>query len=161
MQPEEIKPDTELCTIIGYNAQTGKRRKYFNRILKESGLNATAIALNIKDEHFDFTMKNLPNSKVTRMIIEPEFQAKALEYCDELDERSKVRGLVGFVEVVDGKIMGYNLDVAIDDLVDNPEFFDEDMILAIRMMLLAKRWYGAKVDLDLIPLIIKEKENVC
>ena len=40
MKPEEIRPDTELCTIVGYNAQIGDRRKYFNRILKESGINA-------------------------------------------------------------------------------------------------------------------------
>ena len=154
MKPEEIKPDTELCTIIGYNAQTGDRRRYFNKILKENDLNATAIALNIKDEHFIFTMESLANSKVSRMMIEPEFQASAVQYCDELDERSKVRGLVGFVEVIDGKIYGYNLDVEIDNLVDNPDFFDDRMVLAIRMMLLAERWYDAKVDLDLIPTII-------
>jgi len=156
VKPEEIKPDTELCTIIGYNAQTGNRRRYFNKILKLNGLNATAIALNIKDEHFDFTMKNLANSKVTKMMIEPEFQARAIEYCDELDERSKVRGLVGFVEVVDGKIMGYNLDVVIDDLVEEPEFYDENMILAVRMMILANRWYNAPIDLDLVPIIIQK-----
>jgi shikimate 5-dehydrogenase len=154
MKPEEIKPDTQLCTIIGYNAQTGNRRRFFNKILRNSGINATAIALNIKDEHFHFTMESLSNSKVTRMMIEPEFQEQAVNYCDELDERSKVRGLVGFVEVLDGKIMGYNFDVDIDNLVNNPEFFDEKMILAIRMMLLAERWYGAKVELDMIPTII-------
>ena len=154
MRPEEIKPDTELCTILGYNAQTGDRRRFFNKILKANGINATAIALNIKDEHFPVTMEGLSHSKVTRMMIEDEFQASAVAYCDELDERSKVRGLVGFVEVVDGKVYGYNLDVDIDNLVDNPEFFDDKMILAIRMMLLAERWYGAKVDLDLIPTII-------
>ena len=154
MKPEEIKPDTELCTILGYNAQTGDRRRFFNKILKANGINATAIALNIKDEHFPVTMEGLPHSKVTRMMIEDEFQASAVSYCDELDERSKVRGLVGFVEVVDGKVYGYNFDVDIDNLVDNPEFFDDKMILAIRMMLLAERWYGAKVDLDLIPTII-------
>ena len=154
MRPEEIKPDTKLCTIIGYNAQTGDRRRYFNKILKSNGINATAIALNIKDEHFNITMESLPHSKVKKMIIEPEFQEQALNYCDELNERAKVRGLVGFVEVIDGKIYGYNLDVDIDDLVDNPEFFDEKMILAIRMMLLANRWYGAKIDMDIIPTII-------
>ena len=154
MKPEEIKPDTQLCTIIGYNAQTGNRRRFFNKILKSNGINATAIALNIKDEHFPITMESLADSKVTRMMIEPEFQEQALTYCDELDERSKVRGMVGFVEVVDGKIMGYNLDVDIDSLVDNPEFFDEKMILAIRMMLLAQRWYDAKVDMDMIPTIL-------
>ncbi len=156
MKPEEIKPDTKLCTIIGYDAQTGERRKYFNKILKLNGINATAIALNIKDEHFDFTMKNLANSKVDRMMIEDEFQAEAVQYCDVLDERSKVRELAGFVEVVDKKIMGYNLDVDIDNLVENPEFFDSNMILAIRMMLLANRWYGAKIDMDLIPTIVQK-----
>ncbi len=154
MKPEEIKPDTELCTIIGYNAQTGDRRRYFNKMLKISGKNATAIALNIKDEHFDFTMKNLADSKVNRMMIEPEFQAQAVQYCDELNERAKVRSLVGFVEVIDGKIMGYNLDVDIDDIVDQPEFYDDKMILAVRMMLMAERWYGTEVNLDLVPEIV-------
>jgi len=154
MKPEEIRPDTELCTIIGYNAQTGDRRKYFNKILKESGMNATAIALNIKDEHFAVTMQNVAYSKVKLMIIEPEFQAQAVQYCDELNERAKVRGLVGFIEIVDGKIMGYNLDIDIDNLTENPEFFDDKMVLAIRMMLLAKRWYNVEVDLDKIPVVV-------
>ena len=154
MKPEEIKPDTELCTIIGYNAQTGNRRKYFNKILKESGINATAIALNIKGEHFAVTMKNITQSKITKMIIEPEFQIEALQYCDELNERAKVKGMVGFIEIIDGKIMGYNLDVDIDNLTKNPEFFDEKMILAIRMMLLAKRWYNTEIDLNKIPVIV-------
>jgi shikimate 5-dehydrogenase len=154
MKPEEIRPDTELCTIIGYNAQTGDRRNYFNKILKESGINATAIALNIKDEHFAVTMQNIAQSKVTKMIIEPEFQAEAMQYCDELNERAKVRGLIGFIEVIDGKIMGYNLDVDIDNLTENPELFDDKMVLAIRMMLLANRWYGVEVDLDKIPIIV-------
>ena len=154
MKPEEIKPDTQLCTILGYNAQTGNRRRFFNKILKANGLNATAIALNIKDEHFVITMESVAQSKVTRMILEPEFQESALKYCDELNERAKVSGKVGFIEIVDGKIMGYNLDVDIDELVDNPEFFDEKMVLAVRMMLLAERWYDAKVDMDMIPTII-------
>jgi len=154
VKPEEIKPDTQLCTILGYNAQTGNRRRFFNKILKANGLNATAIALNIKDEHFVITMESVAQSKVTRMILEPEFQESALKYCDELNERAKVRGKVGFIEIVDGKIMGYNLDVDIDELVDNPEFFDEKMVLAVRMMLLAERWYDAKVDMDMIPTII-------
>ena len=154
MEPHEIQPDTQLCTIIGYNAQTGDRRRYFNKILKINSINATAIALNIKDEHFCYTMSNLANSKVKRMIVEPEFQAEVVKYCDELNERAKVRELVGFIEVIDGKIIGYNLDVEIDNLVKTPEFYDERMILAVRMMLLAKRWYGVKVDLDMIPMIV-------
>jgi len=155
MRPEEIKPNTKLCTIIGYNAQIGRRRRYFNKILRLNGINATAIALNIKDEHFHFTMQNLAHSKVDRVIIEDEFQAEAVEYCNVLDERSKVRKLIGFIEIINGEIRGYNLDVEIDNLVDNPEFFDNNMILAVRMMLLANRWYGADIDINLIPTIVK------
>jgi len=39
-------------------------------------------------------------------------------------------------------------------VVERVEFFDDNMILATKMMILANRWYGAKIDLDLIPTII-------
>jgi shikimate 5-dehydrogenase len=148
MRPEEIRPDTKLCTILGYNAQTSNRRRYFNRILKLNGINATAIALNIKDEHFNFTMKNLPNSKVDRVILEDEFQREVLEFCKNRDELERAE----FIEVDSGEIIGHTLDIS--SVVERVEFFDENMILATKMMILANRWYGAKIDLDLIPTII-------
>ncbi len=148
MRPEEIRPDTKLCTILGYNAQTSNRRRYFNRILKLNGINATAIALNIKDEHFNFTMKNLPNSKVDRVILEDEFQREVLEFCKNRAELERAE----FIEVDSGDIIGHTLDIS--SVVERVEFFDENMILATKMMILANRWYGAKIDLDLIPTII-------
>ena len=154
MKPEEIKPDTELCTILGFNAQTGNSRRYFNRCLKENNINATAIALNIKEEHFDFTMKSLPNSKVNRMIIEHEFGQSVVEYCDHLNESAQKRNFVDFVEVEEGKIVGYSLDDEIELYIENPDFVDERIRLAMKMMLLSNRWYGAKIDMDLIPTMI-------
>ena len=154
MRPEEIKPDTQLCTILGFNAQTGNSRRYFNRCLKESNINATAIALNIKEEHFDFTMKSLPNSKVNRMIIEHEFGQSVVEYCDHLNESAQKRNFVDFVEVEEGKIVGYSLDDEIELYIENPDFVDERIRLAMKMMLLSNRWYGAKIDIDLIPTMI-------
>ncbi len=154
MRPEEIKPDTELCTILGYNAQTGKCRKYFNRCLKENGLNATAIALNIKEEHFEYIMTNLAESKVQKMIIEQEFSQNIIAFCDTLDECAKVKKNVDFVEVIDGKIIGYCLDDAIETYIENPKFVDANIRLAMKMMLLANRWYKAKIEIDLIPTMI-------
>ena len=154
MRPEEIKPDTELCTILGYNAQTGKCRKYFNRCLKENGLNATAIALNIKEEHFEYIMTNLAESKVQKMIIEQEFSQNIIAFCDTLDECAKVKKNVDFVEVIDGKIIGYCLDNAIEAYIENPKFVDANIRLAMKMMLLANRWYKAKIEIDLIPTMI-------
>ena len=154
MKPEEIKPDTELCTILGFNAQTGNCRRYFNACLKQNGLNATAIALNIKEEHFVFTMENLASSKVNRMILEHEFCESVVQYCDDFNESAKEKKLVDFVEVVDRKIIGYCLDDEIDKYIENPVFVDERIRLAMKMMILSNRWYGAKIDMDLIPTMI-------
>ncbi|RRS30101.1 MAG: hypothetical protein P794_08585 [Epsilonproteobacteria bacterium (ex Lamellibrachia satsuma)] len=155
MRPEEIKPDTSLCTILGYNAQTGYMRRYFNKILKRNSINATAIALNIKDEHFDFTMTSVGQSKVDRMMIENEFQGKALQYCDNFDECAQREQRVEFIEVVDKKVHGHCLEDEAKALFEKPEFIDEQTLFVAKMMLLANRWYDAKIDVDEIPLLIE------
>ena len=157
MRPDEIKPDTGLCTILGYNAQTGYIRKYFNKIMKHNGLNATAIALNITDEHFDFTMSSVGQSKVDKMMIEKEFQEKAISYCDSVDEVGKREGRVDFIEVEGGSVKGYCLDDEVKKLFDKPEFLDDQILFVAKMMLIANRWYDAKIDVDDIPLLIGEK----
>ena len=159
MRPEEIKPDTGLCTILGYNAQTGYTRKYFNKILKHNGINATAIALNITDEHFDFTMGSVAQSKVDRMMIEKEFQAKAVAYCDRLNDAAQREGRVDFIEVEAGKIYGYCLDDEAEALFDKPEFLDEQIVFIAKMMLIANRWFDAKIEVDMIPLLIGESNE--
>ena len=157
MQPHEIKPDTGLCTILGHNAQTGYMRKYFNKIMKRNGINATAIALNITDEHFHFTMTNVGESKVTQMMIEKEFGIKAIPYCESLNSCAQREGRVDFVEVTDGKVKGFCLDDEAKALYDRPEFLDEQIIFVTKMMLIANRWFDAKIDVDDIPLLIGEK----
>lgn len=151
MRPEEIRPDTKLVTIIGYNAQTGRSRRYFNALMKAQNINATAIALNIKDEHFGFTMQNLAKSKVDKMILEPEFKDLVLKYCDSNNNDKEV----DIIEVVDGKIVGINLDNELKKLQPDISFWDLNMIEVAKMMIVANRWYSAKIELDNIPLMIK------
>ena len=157
MQPHEIKPDTGLCTILGYNAQTGYMRRYFNKIMKRNALNATAIALNIKEEHFDFTMSNVGDSKVRQMMIEKEFGAKAVQYCKSLNICAEREGRVDFIEVEEGKVFGYCLDDEAKALFDKPEFLDDQILFVAKMMLIANRWFNAKIDVDEIPILIGEK----
>jgi len=156
MQPHEIKPDTGLCTILGHNAQTGYIRKYFNKIMKHNGINATAIALNITDEHFDFTMSNVGQSKVDKMMIEKEFQEKAVSYCNSLDEVSQREGRVDFIEVKDGQVKGFCFDDEAKKLFDKPEFLDDQILFVTKMMLIANRWFNANIDTDDIPILIGE-----
>jgi len=157
MKPEEIKPDTGLCTILGHNAQTGYMRKYFNKIMKLNGLNATAIALNITDEHFDITMTSVGQSKVTQMMIEKEFGAKAVHYCETLDSCATRVGRVDFVEVKETKVYGYCLEDDVKALFDQPEFLDDQILFVAKMMLIANRWFNAKIDVDDIPVLIGDK----
>ena len=157
MKPEEIKPDTGLCTILGHNAQTGYMRKYFNKIMKLNGLNATAIALNITDEHFDITMTSVGQSKVTQMMIEKEFGAKAVHYCETLDSCATRVGRVDFVEVKETKVYGYCLEDGVKALFDQPEFLDDQILFVAKMMLIANRWFNAKIDVDDIPVLIGDK----
>ena len=154
MRPEEIKPDTGLCTILGHNAQTGYMRRYFNKIMKHNSKNATAIALNITDEHFDFTMSNVGESKVTMMMIEREFSEKAVHYCETLNDCASREKRVDFIEVESGKVKGYCLDDDAKALFEKPEFLDEQIIFVAKMMLLANRWFDSKIDIDEIPLLI-------
>ena len=155
MKPEEIKPDTGLCTILGHNAQTGYMRRYFNKIMKHHNKNATAIALNITDEHFDFTMTNVGQSKVDKMMIEKEFSQKALQYCETLDSCASKEGRVDFIEVENAKVKGYCLDDEAKNLFENPAFLDDHILFVAKMMLLANRWFATPIDIDAIPLLIE------
>ena len=154
MKPEEIQPNTKLCTILGYNAQTGKCRKYFNAILKKNGVNATAIALNIKDEHLDTTLEGVAFSKVEKMIFEAEFREVAVLHCDVMNKSAVENNLVDYIEIRDEQIYGYFLSEEVANLVTNPEYVDADMELAIKMMILANKWYGTKIDMNLVPTLI-------
>jgi shikimate 5-dehydrogenase len=159
MKPEDIRPDTGLCTILGHNAQTGYMRRYFNKIMKHNAKNATAIALNITDEHFDITMKSVGQSKVTKMMIEREFSVRAVHYCEELDACATSEGRVDFVEVQEGKVYGYCLDDATKALFTKPEFLDDQILFVAKMMLIANRWFNAKIDVDDIPILIGDKNG--
>ena len=155
MKPEEIQPDTGLCTILGHNAQTGYMRKYFNKVMKYNGKNATAIALNIKDEHFDITMKSVGQSKVTQMMIEREFSKQAMQYCEKIDDCATREERVDFIEVKEGKVYGYCLEDEARALFDNKAYLDDQIVFVAKIMLLANRWFDTKIDVDDIPLLIK------
>jgi len=157
MKPEEIQPDTGLCTILGYNAQTGYMRKYFNKIMKLNTVNATAIALNIKDEHFAITMSSVGESKVRQMMIEKEFGEKAVQYCEGLNDCAKREGRVDCIEVRDTKVYGYCFDDDAEALFENKAFLDDQILLVAKVMLIANRWFDAKIDVDDIPLLIGDK----
>ena len=120
--------------------------------------NVNTLDLNITDEHFDFTMRSVGSSKVDKMMIEREFSDKALQYCESLNDCAREKGRVDFIEVKEGKVKGYCLDDDAQALFDQPEFLDDQIIFVAKIMLLANRWFGAKIDRDEIPMLIGENK---
>jgi hypothetical protein len=89
-------------------------------------------------------------------MIEKEFGAKAVHYCESLNSCAQREGRVDFIEVVDGKVRGFCLDDEAKALYDKPEFLDDQIIFVTKMMLIANRWFDAKINVDDIPLLIGE-----
>ncbi len=79
---------------------------------------------------------------------------KSFHYCDVLDEVSQREKRVDFMEIKEGKIYGYCLDDEAKALFDKPEFLDDQILFITKMMLIANRWYQAKIEVDAIPLLI-------
>lgn len=159
MNPNEIKPDTKLSTIIGYQAQTGKLRKYFNKILKYYEINATAIALNINETHIDATLKGVKTSKIKEMLISNEFQKIAISYCDTLNEDAKEKNYIDFIEVKGQKSYGFCFEEKAKKLYKEPKFIDDETIFITKLILIANRWFNTPIDIDIIPKLIGENSN--
>jgi len=125
-------------------------------ILKEQEINAIAIALNIGDEHFEFTMSSVGASKVDKMMLEKEFSHKAVAYCDTLNKAAQREERIDFIEVNGGKVHGYCLDDEARAMFQTETFLDDQILFVAKMMLIANRWFDAKIDADEIPhLIVK------
>ena len=152
MQPQDITPDTKLCTIIGYNAQSDNSRRYFNKIMKMYSINATAIALNIQDEHLAITLSSVAKSKVKQMIVQREFGLSSIKYCDNTNSQESI----DMIEVVDGKVIGINLDDELKNLKDISLFDNQEMLIA-KIILIASKWYNTPIDFDIIPLLTERK----
>lgn len=142
MEPHEINPQTKLCTIIGTDAQRGERRRIFNRILKEYKCNATAIALNVKAEQLPFMMQHIKNSKVTHMIVEPEFSKILAPWCGNLEP-------IDYIEIKDGVLKGFSLD-------SHPLLNGARDREAMKMAIIAHSWFETPLE---ITFALKDKDN--
>jgi hypothetical protein len=82
-----------------------------------------------------------------------------VHYCDTLDGCAQKEKRVEFIEVEEGKVKGYCLDDEAKTLFDKPEFLDGQILFIAKMMLLANRWFGANIEVDMIPLLIGESNE--
>jgi hypothetical protein len=156
MEPHEIKPNTELCTILGVNAQIGIARKYFVKAFKYYNLNIAPIALNIKEEHLTITLQGLPKSKIQYTYIEPEYQRGVLTFCNNLNKTAKELEYVDIIETKDEKMFGINLEKEAKALFSDNYQFDNNTMLMAKVLLILQRWYKVDFNVDDIPTIMNK-----
>jgi hypothetical protein len=153
LEPHEIQPDTKLCTILGLMGQNSLERKVFNAILKEDAINATAIALNIKEEHFEFTFANVAKSKIDKVILLDEFKERVRPFCDVLAGQNET---IDYLEIREGKISAFSLAQEIEFFFSDKEMLDANIIKVAKMLFLAHKWYGVRLDINRIPMLLGE-----
>ena len=110
-----------------------------------------------EEEAYLETGRGEAEDQVLQTIISPitdKYKCSLDQYCDVLDEVSQREKRVDFMEIKEGKIYGYCLDDEAKALFEKPEFLDDQILFITKMMLIANRWYQAKIEVDAIPLLI-------
>ncbi len=77
-----LKKEITICALAGEDAANSKIPNVVNDYLASKEVLAHLIGISIKEDDFDFFIKNLKNSKVEVTIFMPEFQKKAASFFD-------------------------------------------------------------------------------
>ena len=99
---DAIKEQTKLYGLIAEHASPNRLFVMLNKIIKQNGVDAMMIPMNIREDDFYFTLANMKKSHVNGAYIAKEYQESAVELLDEADEFVQVYGKCDFV-VRDGQ----------------------------------------------------------
>jgi len=102
-----ISKKTKLYGLIGEKAGTNRLFVLINKLIKESGVDAMVIPMNIREDDFYFTVANMKKSKVDGAYIDKEFQEAVLELLDDKDEIVQVYNKCDFVIRDNESLIGY------------------------------------------------------
>ena len=107
LKPEQIH-GKKLIAVAGYEIFGKQLITTVNKELEDKNL--LLIGINIRDDDFDFFIRNLAKSKVEVTIFLPEFQKRSAEFY----------GVEGYL------IAGYKKDGKMKYLTDEQEIFMDD-----------------------------------
>ena len=99
---DSIKNETKLYGLIAEHASPNRLFVMLNKQIKDAGVDAMMIPMNIREDDFYFTLANMKKSHVNGAYIAEEYQESAVELLDEADEFVQVYNKCDFV-VRDGE----------------------------------------------------------
>jgi len=107
---DEIQKQTKLFGLIAEHASPNRLFVMLNKIIKEEGVDAMMIPMNIRADDFYFTLLNMKKSHVNGAYIASEYQENAVELLDEADEFVQVYNRCDFVVRQGDKLIGTYLE---------------------------------------------------
>ncbi len=117
---DKIQKQTKLFGLIAEHASPNPLFVMLNKIIKEEGIDAMMIPMNIREDDFYFTLSNMKKSHVNGAYIASEYQESAVELLDEADEFVQVYNRCDFVVRQGEKLIGTYLE-------KNGSFSGEDL----------------------------------
>jgi len=107
-----ITGETGVLCIIGYPIGHSLSPVIHNAGFEMHGLNLAYVAFALHPDNFEEGIKGLVSLGVKGATVTVPLKELAFDYVDEKDEYARMTGAVNTLVFGDGKIKGFNLDVA-------------------------------------------------
>ena len=152
-----ITGTTKLAGIIGWPIEHSLSPAMHNAVYEELGLDWAYIPLAVEDEiglrRVAAAIRALP---FVGFNVTMPYKSAVLELCDEVATPAKMAGAVNTVQVVDGRLVGYNTDGRgmLESLAEDAGFSPEGR----RVALLGA---GGAAGAALVALVLAKAARVC
>jgi len=101
-----VNAQTLLFGFLSEYAQQNRFSTTLNKKLKEEGVDAMCVPMNIRPDDFYFTVSGLRNAQLTGVAIGNDFRHEVLELLDGKSEEVSACGFCDILSVKDGKLYG-------------------------------------------------------
>jgi shikimate dehydrogenase len=121
-----ITAETKLFGYIAEEAHSNRFSSMVNKMFKADGINAMVIPMNIRPDDVVFTISQMRHSKLNGAVIGSEYQEEVVSLMDTLSSEANEAGLVDFIRIDNGALLGdLIMPKALDTYAESEDFKDD------------------------------------
>lgn len=121
-----ITEETKLFGYIAEEAHSNRFSSMVNKMFKADGINAMVIPMNIRPDDVVFTISQMRHSKLNGAVIGSEYQEEVVSLMDTLSSEANEAGLVDFIRIDNGALLGdLIMPKALDTYAESEDFKDD------------------------------------
>lgn len=123
---------TKLFGFIAEEAHSNRFSSMVNKMFKSDGINAMVIPMNIRSDDVVFTVSQMRHSKLNGALIGSEYQEEVVSLMDSLSSEAKETGLVDFIQIENGTLLGdLIMPKSLNKYAENEDFKDDIALRAL------------------------------